>query len=123
MLAKKTMMWIGAGLMSAVTIPAIGATVHHHRKLTHLKATTHVAHTVASAAKPAVKTVAHVTKPTTLIASHTVKKHKTLKTAKSVKAASTSQYSVLAMHGGTGAEPHVTSHLLAATTTKKKTNR
>ena len=84
MIGKKTMLWIGAGLVSAVSIPAIGATLHRHHKLVHVKPVSHAAqvfHAVHRASiKPATHTVKHAVKPATLLASHVVKKNKSLKT-------------------------------------------
>ena len=114
MINKKMFMWMGAGLLSAVTIPAIGATLSHHHKRAHAKLVSHPTHLVT--AKPA----SHFSKPTLLVAAHSTKKH--VKTAKHSKLAIKPAVGVLAMHSGRSTTTGFNSHLLAATT-KVKTNR
>ena len=128
MIGKKMMLWMGAGLVvSAVSIPAIGATVRHHRKL-HAKPVSQGVHLTA----PAAKTVSHAKKPTTLLAARTVKKQALVKVGKSQKTGIHSQFGVLAMHSGratatpaaakSATHKSIASHLLSATV-KTKTVR
>ena len=123
MIAKKMLMWIAAGTLSAASIPAIGATISHHVRK-HAAKPVAVSHHVA--AKPTVKTAARHVKPTVL-AVHHVKKMKHVKTTAVHAKASASHgtVGVLAMHSGhatlvkpvshkTVAPAKTTTHLLAA---------
>ena len=60
MIGKKMLLWIGAALLSAATIPAIGATVSHRAKKLHGQRVHQVLHHKVSH-KTAVKTVGHKT--------------------------------------------------------------
>ncbi len=123
MIGKKMLMWIGAGLLSAATIPAIGATLSHRSKLHAVKPVSHGFKLIHTSSKPVVKTVSHV-KHTVLVAKHAKKSvHAKLTTKKS---AAHTGMGVLAMHSGHAtltkkAAPakRVAGHLLAATSKVK----
>lgn len=123
MIGKKMLMWIGAGVLSVASIPAIGATVSHRAKTLHHKPVA-VTHHVAT--RLSTKRV----KPTVLAMHHTKKLTAGKKSTVHAKATSHGTIGVLAMHSGhaTLAKPIVhktvtakkpVTHLLAATSKVK----
>ena len=123
MIGKKLLMWIGAGLLSVATIPAIGATLSHRAKLHTVKPVSHGFKIIHHSAKPTVKLNSHV-KHASLTAKH-AKKHSHTKLTMKKTAAHTGM-GVLAMHSGhatlvkhTAPTKRVAGHLLAATSKVK----
>lgn len=118
MIGKKMLMWIGAGLLSVATIPAIGATLSHRAKLHAVKPVSHGFTLIHHKAKPSVKLVSHA-KRASLTARHAKKHAHTKLTMK--KTATHTGMGVLAMHSGhaklvkhTAPAKRVAGHLLAA---------
>jgi hypothetical protein len=101
MITKKLLTWIGAGLLSAITIPAIGATAKH---LSHRTARTHTKH-VITAASTHKHVVRHATARKTTRASARLHGHK------SSRLASRRLPAISSMHSG-----HSTRTASAATT-------
>jgi hypothetical protein len=89
MIGKKMLLWIGAGLLSAASIPAIGATVSHRH---HAKA--HVARKTAP--------VAHVSRAKSHAKlTHRTATHKRLATPKRSHASTAHKtYGITSMHSG-----------------------
>ena len=90
MIGKKMLVWIGAGVLSLGSIPAIGATVsHRHHARTHATAhkTAPVAHVsrAKSHAKPMV---------------HRAATHKKLATKHAHRTATHKTYGITSMHSG-----------------------
>ena len=113
MIGKKMLMWIGAGLLSAATIPAIGATLSHRGKLHAVKPVSHGFKLIHTAVKPVVRKASHV-KHTALVVKH------------AKKTVAHTGMGVLAMHSGhatlvkhTAPAKRVAGHLLAATSKVK----
>jgi hypothetical protein len=128
MFGKKSLICIGAALVSAISIPAIGATISHRAKKHALAHPVKhaVLHVVKATVKTTAKPVTHV-KPSVLVVHHAKKTRKSAtKLAKSAKLTNQPQIGVLAMHSGHGtmAAPVKSpgSHLLAATV-KVKTGK
>ena len=125
MIRTKLLMWVGAGLLSVASNPAIAATRTH--RATHLHATPvkHVGAIHSHVIKTATKRTAHA-KSTRLVVAST-KAHKLAKHSKSIKSAAHTSVGVMAMHSGHAklAKPVIASakanhsHLLAATTKVK----
>ena len=116
MIGKKLLMWIGAGLLSVATIPAIGATLSHRTKLHTAKPVSHGFKIIHHSAKPAAKLASYV--------KH-AKKHSHTKLTMKKTAAHTGM-GVLAMHSGhatlvkhNAPTKRVAGHLLAATSKVK----
>lgn len=125
MIGKKLLMWIGAGLLSVATIPAIGATLSHRAKLHTVKPVSHGFKIIHHSAKPTVKLNSHV-KHASLTAKQAKKHSHTKLTMKKTKTAAHTGMGVVAMHSGhatlvkhTAPTKRVAGHLLAATSKVK----
>jgi hypothetical protein len=95
MIRTKLLMWVGAGLLSVASVPAIAATRTHRAKNLHATPVKHVAAIHSPFIKTAVKTASHA-KSTKLVAAS----KKSHKLAKSVKTVAHTSLGVTAMHSG-----------------------
>ena len=89
MIGKKMLLWIGAGVLSAASIPAIGATVsHRHHAKTHA---THKAAPVSHVSRP---------KPHAKLTHRTAATHKKLATRRTHATAAHKTYGITSIHSG-----------------------
>ena len=122
MIRTKLLMWVGAGLLSVASVPAIAATRTHRAKHLHATPAKHVAAIHSPVVKTAVKSASHAKSTKLVVASR-----KSHKLAKSVKTVAHTNLGITAMHSGhaKSAKPVIASartsgsHLLAASTKVK----
>jgi hypothetical protein len=90
MIGKKMLLWIGAGVLSVASIPAIGATVSHRHQSARSHAVAHKTAPVAHASRA--RSHAKLTHRTTT--------HKKLATKRSHASTAHKTYGVTSMHSG-----------------------